>query len=157
MAAQPAYRSALMSIRPQFVNAILDGSKRVEFRKRRLAVDVSRVVIYTTSPVQAVVGEFTIADQVVDTPQALWQRYAAVAGIDYAAFFKYFAGFTDAVGIVIDEVLEYKTPLSLDEVEPGARPPQSFIYLSKPDFKLADKAKSSLAKGPSGTAQTPLK
>jgi predicted transcriptional regulator len=118
-----------MSIRPQFANAILDGTKRVEFRKRRLAVDVSRVVIYTTSPVQAVVGEFTIADQVVGTPHALWRRYASVAGIDRAAFFKYFEGSTDAVGIVIDRVVEYKTPRSLDEIEPGARPPQSFFYL----------------------------
>lgn len=130
MASRSAQRSALMSIRPQFANAILDGSKTVEFRKRALAGDVRRVVIYTTSPVQAVVGEFTIASQVIGSPKALWRRFSKVAGIDRAAFFAYFDGSTDAVGIVIDSVVEYKEPRSLDEIEPGKRPPQSFVYIN---------------------------
>lgn len=129
MATKPAQRSALMSIRPQFANAILDGTKTVEFRKRRLADDVTRVVIYITSPIQAVVGEFTVADQVVASPQTLWRRYRRVAGIDRASFFRYFDGTTDAVGILIDDVVEYKEPQTLREFEPGIRPPQSFQYL----------------------------
>ena len=130
MATRTAQRSALMSIRPKFARAILDGSKTVEFRKRALAQDVQRVVIYTTSPVQAVVGEFMIGAQVVASPMALWRRFSKVAGIDRAAFFEYFDGSTDAVGIMIESVVEYKTPRSLDEVEPGARPPQSFMYIT---------------------------
>jgi predicted transcriptional regulator len=117
-----------MSIRPQFASAILDGSKKVEFRKRALAEDIRRVVIYTTSPVQAVVGEFTVANQVIASPKALWRRYSKVAGIDRASFFEYFDGTTDAVGIIIDSVLEYETPLLLDDIEPGSTPPQSFMY-----------------------------
>lgn len=130
MAPQPTQRSALMSIRPEFAGAILDRTKRVEFRKRPLAEDVNRVVIYTTSPVQAVVGEFTIANQVVASPHALWRRYRHVAGIDRASFFGYFEGLKAAVGIVIDAVIEYDEPRPLEEVAPGARPPQSFMYLS---------------------------
>ena len=130
MATRTAQRSALMSIRPKFARAILDGSKTVEFRKRALAKDVQRVVIYTTSPVQAVVGEFMIGAQVVASPSALWRRFSKVAGIDRAAFFRYFDGTTDAVGIMIESVVEYKTPRSLDEIEPGARPPQSFMYIT---------------------------
>ena len=130
MASRSAQRSALMSIRPQFANAILDGSKTVEFRKRALAEDVTRVVIYTTSPVQAVVGEFTVANQVIASPRALWRRYSRVAGIGRTDFFKYFEGTANAVGIVIESVVEYKTPRSLDDVEPGARPPQSFMYIT---------------------------
>jgi predicted transcriptional regulator len=119
-----------MSIRPQFANAILDGSKTVEFRKRRLAGDVTRVVIYITSPVQAVVGEFTVADQVVASPQTLWRRYRLVAGIDRASFFKYFDGSSDAVGILIDAVVQYKEPQTLRQFDPSMRPPQSFQYLA---------------------------
>ena len=87
MATQPTRRSGPTSIRPPFASAILDGTKQVEFRKRRLASDIDRVVIYTTAPVMAVVGEFQVADQVVSTPAALWRRYSKVAGIDRAAFF----------------------------------------------------------------------
>ena len=53
LASQPDRRIALMSIRPQFAAAILDGSKRVEFRKRPLAADIGTVVIYATKPVGA--------------------------------------------------------------------------------------------------------
>ncbi len=124
-----ARRSALMSIRPQFVAGILNGTKRVEFRKRRLAADIDSVVIYSTSPVMAVVGEFAVAEQVVGTPDELWERFASVAGIDAAGFFDYFANTTQAVGIVIDSVRTYPDPKSLADVDPGARPPQSVKYL----------------------------
>ncbi len=60
MASRAAQRSALMSIRPQFSTAILNGSKTIESRKRVLAQGLRRVVMYTTSPVQVVEGEFTV-------------------------------------------------------------------------------------------------
>ena len=129
MAAVGTQRAALMSIRPPFASAILDGSKQVEFRKRRLASDIERVVIYTTSPVMAVVGEFQVADQVVSSPAALWRRFAGVAGIDRRSFFEYFDGSDKAVGIVIESVTEYDRPQPLAEFDPGSRPPQSFRYL----------------------------
>lgn len=119
-----------MSIRPEFARAILSRDKRVEFRKRRLAPDVSRVVIYTTSPVRAVVGEFSVAEQVVTSPHALWRRFREVAGIDRRSFFEYFDGQTYAVGIMIDSVVEYESPVPLANFAPGTRPPQSFMYLA---------------------------
>lgn len=129
MATKPVRRSALMSIRPQFSEAILDGTKQVEFRKRRLAPDISKVLIYTTSPIQAVVGEFTVAGQVEGTPLEIWRRFRKVAGIDRASFFEYFADNEVAVGILIEDVIEYNSPRTLDQVGPGVRPPQSFMYL----------------------------
>ena len=65
-----------MSIRPQFAAAILDGSKRVEFRKRPLAADIGTVVIYATKPVGAVLGEFVVDGQAVGKPEELWVRFA---------------------------------------------------------------------------------
>ena len=129
MDSRRSQRAALMSIHPRFANAILAGAKRVEFRKRPLATDVRVVVIYTTSPVKAVTGEFTVAEQVIDTPEALWERFSDVGGIEPDGFFDYFAGHEQAVGIVIDEVKAYQHPKPLQDVDPGARPPQSFKYL----------------------------
>ena len=126
----PRDRIALMSIRPQFAAAILDGSKRVEFRKRPLAADIGTVVIYATAPVGAVVGEFGVVGQVVGTPEDLWARFAEVAGIDREGFFSYYDGSARAVGIVIGRVDRYDQPRPLGDVDPGARPPQSFKYLA---------------------------
>lgn len=119
-----------MSIRPPYASAILEGTKQVEFRKRRLADDIAKVVIYTTSPVQAVVGEFRVREQVTASPAELWRRYRSIAGIDRAAFFEYFSGTLDAVGILIDEATRYEQSQSLEEFEPGSRPPQSFKYIA---------------------------
>ena len=129
LASQPDRRIALMSIRPQFAAAILDGSKRVEFRKRPLAADIGTVVIYATKPVGAVVGEFVVGEQAVGKPEELWVRFAEVAGIDREGFFNYYDGSARAVGIVIGRVDRYDQPRPLSEVHPGARPPQSFKYL----------------------------
>jgi predicted transcriptional regulator len=118
-----------MSIRPPYAEAILDGSKQVEFRKRRLADDVTTVLIYMTAPVMAVVGHFTVAGQVVDAPAALWERFEAVAGIDADGFHDYFAASDEGVGIVIEDVTIYDTPVPLQQVDPGGRAPQSYKYL----------------------------
>ena len=125
----PRDRIALMSIRPQFAALILDGSKRVEFRKRPLAADIGTVVIYATKPEGAVLGEFVVDEQAVGTPEELWVRFAEVAGIDRDGFFNYYDGAGQAVGIVIGRVKRYHQPRRLDEVDASGRPPQSFRYL----------------------------
>ena len=127
---KPIRLTALMSIRPRYASAILAGHKRVEFRKRPLSSETRSVVIYATSPVMAVVGEFGIDQQVFASPAELWARFEDVAGIDHDSFFAYFDGVTDAVGIMIDEVTEYETPRLLCDVDPGGCPPQSFKYLT---------------------------
>lgn len=127
---KPARLTALMSIRPRYANAILAGDKKVEFRKRPLSSETRSVVIYVTSPVMAVVGEFGIEEQVLASPAELWARFEHVAGIDHDSFFAYFEGVTEAVGIMIDEVTEYDTPRALHDVDPGGCPPQSFKYLA---------------------------
>lgn len=119
-----------MSIRPQFVGRILDGSKRVEFRRRPLADDITTVVMYTTAPVMAVQGEFEIDRQVIGTPQELWDQFADCAGIDEDDFFAYYAGTDRAVGIAIERVNRYPEPVALHDVDPGGRPPQSVKYLA---------------------------
>ena len=54
-----AGRVAVMSIHPRYAEAILSGQKRVEFRKRRLAPDVTTVLVYATQPVGVLVGRLS--------------------------------------------------------------------------------------------------
>ncbi len=122
-------RHALMSIRPEFADRILAGSKRIEFRKRRLASDVTDVIVYATTPVRAIVGAFRIAGQDTRPPRDLWNEYADVAGITQAPYLQYYAGHDLATGILVGEVFVPSSPVALTSVG-LLRPPQSFQYLA---------------------------
>lgn len=122
-------RHALMSIRPEFADRILAGTKRIEFRKRRLAGDVTDVIVYATTPVRAIVGAFRIAGQDTRPPRDLWNDYVDVAGISQARYLEYYAGRDMATGILVGDV--WVPPASIPLTALGLlRPPQSFQYLS---------------------------
>ena len=57
----------LLSIKPEYVDAIFAGSKHYEFRRRIFANrDIERIIVYASSPVQRVVGEFEI-DEIIES------------------------------------------------------------------------------------------
>ncbi len=117
--------SVVMSIKPQFADQILAGTKRVEFRKQPIPSDVGLVVIYSTLPVGRVVGEFTIKEQIRESPDALWDMFRDVAGIDEQNFFAYYQDREFGVAILIDRVEAYQPTLSLRDVGLSS-PPWSF-------------------------------
>jgi predicted transcriptional regulator len=127
--AQRPERVALLSIRPEYADAIFAGRKTVEFRRAPLAKDVSVVVVYATQPVGRVIGWFTVRQVRQSTPRALWRRFSSVAGIGRRAYFDYFEGAERAYGIEIEKTATLVAPLQLEEVLPGLRAPQSFQYL----------------------------
>jgi len=129
VAAPAAGRVALLSIHPPYAEAIFEGRKLVEFRRWRLASDVSAVVVYATQPLARVVGSFEVLEVVEDTPIGLWRRYASCAGIDRQAYLAYFDRATRAFGIRVRNAARLPRPRLLGEILPGARPPQGVQYL----------------------------
>jgi len=118
-----------MSIKPQFADGILNGSKRVEFRKRGLASDVTTVIIYATMPVGKLVGVFDVAGYDVGSPSAIWEMHKRHAGISRRGFREYYRGRKLAVAIQVADPRRLARPLALAELDTGLRPPQSFCYL----------------------------
>lgn len=130
MDSHPVGRVILMSFHPQYAQRILDGTKRVEFRKRRIADDVTHIVVYATAPVSAVVGAFAVRDQHSLSPHKLWLRFEEVAGIGIKDYVNYFSGRETGVGIEVGDIWRAHTPMYLRESFGIARPPQSFQYLA---------------------------
>lgn len=126
-----AERVALMSIHPVYAEAIFQGAKTVEFRKRRLAADIKTVIVYATAPVSRVLGTFDIDEIVEDSPEAIWARYGESGVIGQAAFFDYYEGKEIAFAIVVEETMSFEQPLPLKEVEPNSTAPQSYAYLRR--------------------------
>lgn len=121
---------AMLSIKPEFAEKIFSGEKGFEFRKVAFRRDVTSVVVYVTSPVAKIVGEFEIARILEDNPHSLWCRTKEKAGISKSFFYEYFKGKTKAIAIEIGKIRQY--PKAKDPYAGGKRftPPQSFRYLA---------------------------
>ncbi len=120
---------ALLSIKPIYANAILDGKKKVEFRKRPFKRAVSHVVIYATTPVQRIVGWFQTKRLEQMSPSALWKRFASVGGISRDDFDIYYNGSESGVAIHVDQPRRLANPIPIKRIKVSAAP-QSFVYLS---------------------------
>ena len=122
-------RVALMAIHPEFAEAILAGSKKAEFRKRRLAPGVTTVWIYSTAPQQRVVGKFEIGRTVSDSPKRIWRDFGDVGSITKEAFFRYYGDSPVAVAFEIVQTERVEVPFALSAFDPPPSIPQSFVYL----------------------------
>ncbi len=118
----------LLSIKPEYANKIFDGSKQFEFRRTIFREDVKTVVVYASSPMQLVIGEFQIEKVLSDTPENLWRLTREFAGIDEQFFYEYFADKAIGHAIKIKKTRKYRKPLCIRE-DFKLSPPQSFIYL----------------------------
>ena len=118
----------LISINPEHVSNILNGSKRFEFRKIQCKKNVGKMVIYSTSPVMKVVAEAEIRGIIEDDPESVWQRTEDGAGISREFFDRYYEGRETAVAFELGDVREFDEPRELSQYG-ISNPPQSFIYL----------------------------
>jgi predicted transcriptional regulator len=119
----------LLSIKPPYASAIFDGTKQFEFRRNIFRRPVDTVVVYVTSPVGLVLGEFDVVGVIEDHPDKLWRRTRRAAGIEREPFLQYFAGCDVGYAIEIGNVRRYASPFCINE-RLGIKPPQSFAYLS---------------------------
>lgn len=126
---------ALLSIRPHYVDRILEGTKRVEFRKARFGRPVTHVIIYSTHPIRKVVAAFEVGAVVAASPRRLWTKYDGVAGIARREFLSYFAESTLAVAIAIVNLRILPRPFELRELSGTLRPPQSYRYISATQYR----------------------
>ena len=123
--------SVLLSIRPTYVNAILSGQKRYEFRKSwpKRNGGSDEVFIYTTAPVCKVVASFRTKSIVEGHPKKLWSRFRHSAGIESNAFFEYFGDRKIGYAIEIGDLRVFSSPLEPRSIIPDFVPPQSFSYV----------------------------
>jgi len=119
----------LLSIKPQFAIKIFDGTKKFEFRKSVFKnSNINTVVVYASSPMQKVIGEFTIAEIMEEEPEALWEMTKRHSGISKDFFDEYFFNRDRAFAIKVKDITRYKEPKELRDFDLNFAP-QSFVYL----------------------------
>ncbi|MCL2245832.1 MAG: ASCH domain-containing protein [Lentimicrobiaceae bacterium] len=119
----------LLSIKPEFANKIFDGTKKYEFRKSIFKRDgIKTVVVYASSPVQQVIGEFEIENILHKEVELLWQLTQQFAGINKDFYDDYFADKEMAFAIQVGKICKFQNPKLLTDYD-IAYAPQSFAYL----------------------------
>ncbi len=131
--------NAILPIRPNYVEAILAGDKKVEFRRTRFKRTVSHILIYASTPVKRVVGYFKVGSITELSPVDAWNEFGALGAIDYEAFMAYYSGAEIAYVISIRDVVCFSNYVMLSDMSEDLSAPQSYRYLSN---ELFDKAKA---------------
>ncbi len=124
----------LLSIKPKYADKIFNGTKTVELR--RICPKVTKgdlVLVYVSSPVKALVGEFEVK-KIVEAPlRVLWKKVQNYAGIDRKEFNQYYTGSMVGYGIFLKKALRLSEPLHLKNLKeewPNFHPPQIYRYLT---------------------------
>lgn len=81
----------LLSIKPQYVEKIIAGKKKFEFRKFHCREDIDTIIIYATAPTKQVIGEVSLIDIIEGDVDYVWQETRGFGGIlkkDYTAYYK---------------------------------------------------------------------
>ncbi len=132
----------LLSIRPEYASKIFDGTKTVELRKVRPRSEAGDwVLVYVSTPVQALIGMFQVAEVLETSPKHLWTLVHDQAGITKEQFDFYYAGAEKAYGIFLRTTRKLPAPISLRYLKKllaGFQPPQSYIYLNQEEVRLVD-------------------
>ena len=121
-------KKIVISIRPEHVKNILDGTKKYEYRTKAAKSDVNKILIYETMPVKKVVAEVEIVEVLILPPKKLWEITKKESGISKEFFDMYFNGRKVAYAYKLGKVTVYDEPKELSDFGIKAAP-QSFVYL----------------------------
>ncbi len=131
--------AALISIHPVYVEKILSGEKRWEFRRSWAKQPVEHLVIYSTSPIKRIVAVVEVGQEVRASKSKLWTLSRdSGGGISRRKLYEYLDGKSEAVA------LELKSRLILEGggVDPkeifgdAFRAPQSFQYMNSAQWSV---------------------
>ena len=121
-------KKILISIKPEFVQSIINGTKKFEYRTKVAKQNINSLIIYSTYPEMKVVAEVEVVKVLKLSPKDLWKETKNKSGITEIFFNSYFMDRQVAYAYQLGEVNVYKKPKPLLEIGVKSAP-QSFIYI----------------------------
>jgi predicted transcriptional regulator len=127
-------RDLLVSLHPRHASNILSGKKTVQLRRRfpQQHTRGALALIYSTAPVQAVVGVARMKHVLKLPVSRIWKEYGAAACVSKAEVKAYFSGLREGYVILLEEVRPFKRQLKMEDLYSrfGIVPPQSYRYVT---------------------------
>ncbi|NIJ09530.1 putative transcriptional regulator [Sphingomonas vulcanisoli] len=131
---------AIISIHPRHANAILDGAKTIELRRRIPYLSIgTRLWIYATRPIGAVIGMATVERIVRGDPEEIWLEFGDQAGIERIDFDAYFDGAQEAIGLILVDVRRNAEHVEIEQLRclrDRFHPPQVMMNISNREAQL---------------------
>jgi len=122
-------KAVLLSIKPEFAEKIFAGTKKFEFRKIIFKHrNINKIIVYASSPIKKVIGEFIIDDIIIEDIDTLWNTTYEYSGITKEVYQKYFKNREKAYAIKIGKTIRYEKSRNLNEYNIKTAP-QSFVYV----------------------------
>lgn len=121
-------KKIIISINPEHVENILNGTKKYEYRKIAAKKDISSIIIYETTPIKRIVAEAEIIEVLMFEPEILWDKTKDASGISKEFFDDYFQNREIAYAYKLGKVKKYEIPKTLNDYGIKAAP-QSFVYV----------------------------
>jgi predicted transcriptional regulator len=124
----------LISIKPKYATAILNGEKTVELRKRRPnIIPGAKVWIYATAPIAELKGYARLDRIVSASPASIWREFEIETRVSKSDYDRYFGESNFAYALVLSGVKVLENPLELEQMKQmvrGFHPPQFFCRLN---------------------------
>jgi predicted transcriptional regulator len=139
-------KNIILPIKSIYADRILSGIKTVEYRKnlfQRSLNDkiqqISNILIYACAPTKKVIGSASVKGIVISKSHInLWEATKELGGLTKKEFNDYYADNNDiATAIFIHNIVRFNTPLLLNQIRPGVRAPQGFIYITDLEYNRA--------------------
>lgn len=119
----------LMPINPEYVDEILAGRKKYEYRKiKAKRNNIDKMLIYSTSPIMKIVAEVDIKEILEEEPEKLWEMTKNESGITKEFYNKYYKNKNTAIAYKLGTIKIYDKPKNLTDIGINYVP-QSFVYL----------------------------
>lgn len=120
----------LLSIKPEFAYKIFSGEKKYEYRRTIFKnKNVRSVIVYVSSPISKVIGEFEVDSVLSGIPEKIWDKTHKESGITKSLFDSYVEKKKKIYAIKIGKTRKYKNDLFLERDFNLNFAPQSFVYL----------------------------
>jgi len=130
----------LISLAPAYTKAILQGTKTVELRRRRVHAEVgTRVWLYSKVPTARVEGIARIEQIYEGNIKGLWSEFSEGVGISKTEFEAYFKGCSKGYAIVLAgarAVIPAPDLQTMRRKFAGFHPPQFFKRLEPEEVKV---------------------
>lgn len=126
-------RALVLSLKPRFAEAILDGTKTVEVRRVMPRITIPTLaLLYASGSVRALVGTCVVRSVARYPTDELWHLHGADTALSRTELDAYLQGRDCGVALLLERAEPLAAPIPLHTLRHahGFRPPQSLAYVS---------------------------